>query len=213
MTSPLQLTERDEEILCALAQKVRLFSQRQIADFWWHGELPNAKRRLRRLAGCDLITRVTVRSRPLPTLQSPIITWQPGSTPPNFSAAAYQCQQRWRHCPVRSCAAWIASERCAQAFGGVRRGELYQSTQATHDLGVSAVWMRIKEIDETWADAWRSEDLFAHTRVGEKLPDAFLVDSNNRVLWVLEFGGGYDTQRVSEFHTDCANRNLPYQLW
>ena len=50
----LHITNRDREILQALVQKVRLFSQRQIADHWWDGELANARRRLKRLAHREL---------------------------------------------------------------------------------------------------------------------------------------------------------------
>ena len=64
-----------------------------------------------------------------------------------------------------------------------------------------------------WAEAWRGEDMMAHTRRGQKLPDAFLLDDNDDVLWAIEFGGSYDTQRVEEFHVDCASRDLPYQIW
>ena len=46
--------------------------------------------------------------------------------------------QRWRLSAVRPCTAWIATERGAQAYGGVRRGDLKLATQVTHDLGVSA---------------------------------------------------------------------------
>lgn len=213
MTIFLHLTVRDHEILRALAQKIRLFSQRQIADHWWPGHLPNARRRLKRLAGHDLVLRVTVQARSLPELQSPLVSWRPGEPAPEFGSVAYRCQARWRHQPIRPCTAWIASEKCAQAFGGVRRGELKLATQATHDLGVAAVWLRLKQIAPHWADAWRSEDLLAHTRRGEKLPDAFLLDAQGQVAWVLEFGGGYDTARVEAFHADCATRSLPYQLW
>ncbi len=60
--------------------------------------------------------------------------------------------------------------------------------------------------------AWRGEDLMAHTRLGQKLPDAFIVDDQEQVIWVIEFGGGYDAERVEAFHQDCVSRNLPYQL-
>ena len=213
MTFSLHLTLRDEEILRALVQKVRLFSQRQIADAWWSGQLPNARRRLKRLASRDLIERLTVQARSLPLLQSPIVSWRPGDVTPEFGAIAHRCRDRWRLRPVRPCTAWIASDKGAQAFGGVRRGELKLATQATHDLGVAAVWLRFRQVSPEWADAWRSEDLLAHTRHGQKLPDAFLLDADGRVLWVLEFGGGYDAARVEAFHLDCVARGLPYQLW
>jgi hypothetical protein len=95
----------------------------------------------------------------------------------------------------------------------VRRGELKHPTQATHDLGVAAVWLRLQEVAPEWATAWRGEDLFAHTRHGEKIPDAFIVDANEQVTWVIEFGGAYDRERLRAFHADCASRRVSYQIW
>jgi hypothetical protein len=71
----------------------------------------------------------------------------------------------------------------------------------------------MQRVAPQWAAAWRGEDLLAHTRRGEKLPDAFIVTETDQVAWVVEFGGGYDAQRVEAFHLDCAERQLPYQLW
>ena len=53
----------------------------------------------------------------------------------------------------------------------------------------------------------------AHTRIGQKLPDSFIVDEREDVLSVIEFGGSYDAERVRAFHRDCDNRQLPYQIW
>lgn len=213
MSSPLHLTQRDRALLQALVQKVRLFSQRQIADHWWNGELANGRRRLRRLADRGLVRRITVLARTIPTLESPLATWQPGNASPDFGQVAYRCQVRWRLRPARTCTAWLATEVASQAFGGVARGELKNPTQATHDLGVAAVWLRLDQVAPQWASAWRGEDLLAHTRRGEKLPDAFIVAEGNQVVWVIEFGGGYDAERVAAFHQDCAHRQLSYQLW
>jgi len=213
MHNTVHMTHRDQELLQALVEKVRLFSQRQIADHWWQGELPNARRRLKRLAQMGLLARMTVHARPVPPIESPLVTWQPGNPAPDFGQVAYRCQQRWRMRPTRPCTAWIVTERGAQLFGGVGRGYLKHATQATHDLGVAAVWLRLKEVSPPWAAAWRGEDSLAHTRRGEKVPDAFIVDQAGQVAWVVEFGGGYDAQRVEAFHADCAARVLPYQLW
>lgn len=213
MSTAFHITRRDEEIAQALVQKVRLFSQRQVADHWWNGELTNARRRLKRLAHSGLVARITVQARPVPLLESPLVIWQPGNLAPDPGQIAYRCQQRWRTRPSRPCTAWIATERAAQLFGGVCRGELKHALQATHDLGVAAVWLRLRQVSPDWAVAWRSEDVLAHTRRGQKLPDAFIVDQNEKVIWVIEFGGGYDTERVQAFHEDCAHRAIPYQLW
>lgn len=213
MNARLKLTPRDNDVVHAMVQKVRLFGQRQIADAWWNGELPNARRRLQRLAEQELVSRLFVQARAIPKLESPLVSWKPGDSAPEFGAIAYRCQQRWRWRPTRSCVVWIATDRSAQLFGGVRRGELKNPTQATHDLGVAAVWLRLRAIAPQWAKAWRGEDLMAHTRRGEKLPDAFIVDHNEQVVWLIEFGGGYDAARVEAFHRDCCERSLPYQLW
>jgi hypothetical protein len=213
VSEPLHITSRDRELLQALTQKVRLFSERQIADHWWDGSLPNARRRLKRLAVLQLVAKITVHGRSIPAIESPLVSWCPNDPTPDFGQIAYRCQQRWRSQAMRPCAAWIVTENGSQYFGGIRRGSLKHPTQATHDLGVAAVWLRLHEVAPQWAAAWRGEDLLAHTRHPEKLPDAFIVNESGQVIWVIEFGGGYDAERVQAFHRDCAARGLPYQLW
>ena len=213
MSGPLHLTGRDRAIVQALVQKVRLFSQRQIVDHWWNGELANSRRRLKRLADRNLLHRLIVMARPAPAFEAPLLTWRPGDGAPDFGKIAYRCQARWRFRPARQCVVWLATELASQAYGGTARGDLKHPTQATHDLGVAAVWLRLNQVAPQWAIAWRGEDLMAHTRRGQKLPDAFIVADNDQVLWVMEFGGGYDAERVQAFHQDCVSRNLPYQLW
>lgn len=213
MTRALYVTRRDQELLQALCLKVRLFGQRQVADDFFEGALANARRRLKQLAANELLTRMTVLARAVPVLESPLASWRPGDSAPDFGQVAYRCQHRWRQRPTRPCSVWIATEKAAQLYGGVRRGDLKNPTQATHDLGVAAVWLRLRHVAPQWAAAWRGEDLMAQTRIGEKLPDAFIVDAQEQVAWVIEFGGGYDSERVRAFHEDCASRNLPYHLW
>ena len=213
MSKALHLTPRDLAVVQALVQKVRLFSQRQIVDHWWNGEQANSRRRLKRLADRNLIQRTIVVARPAPLFESPLITWKPGDAAPDFGKIAYRCQARWRSRPARQSVVWLATKVASHAFGGTARGKLKHSMQATHDLGVAAVWLRLQQVAPQWAAAWRSEDLLAHTRTGQKLPDAFIVDDAEQVIWVIEFGGGYDAERVEAFHRDCASRNLPYQLW
>ena len=213
MTIPLRLTQRDHEIRLALVQKLRLLSQRQIADHWWNGDLANTRKRLKRLAEHEWLVAISTQARPTPVLESPLVTWRPGENAPEFGQVAYQCQERWRTRPSRPSMVWIASERSSQLLGGVRRGELKNPLQVTHDLGVAAVWLRLRECAPMWAAAWRSEDLMAHTRCGEKIPDAFIMDEHERVLWVIEFAGAYDAGRIRDFHLDCVSHSLGYQLW
>ena len=213
MSNALHLTSRDQAIVQALVQKVRLFSQRQIVDHWWNGEQANSRRRLKRLAGRNLLQRTFVMARPAPLFESPLITWRPGDAAPDFGKIAYRCQSRWHSRPPRQCGVWLATKSASHTFGGMARGQLKRPMQATHDLGVAAVWLRLQQIAPQWAAAWRGEDLFADTRRGQKLPDAFIVDAAEQVIWVIEFAGSYDPEHICEFHQDCVSRNLPYQLW
>ena len=156
--SSLTLNERDHELLHALVRKVRVFTQRQIAEHWWQADLANARRRLKQLAEAGLVARVTVHARPLPELAQPVIVWRPGQPAPDFGQAAYQLQRRWAGKALRAATAYIATQAAAQMLGGKHRGEIHQPTQVTHDLGVAAVWMQLHRTAPQWAEAWHSED-------------------------------------------------------
>ncbi len=213
MAEVLRLTERDEEIGSALALQIRLASQRQVSDHWFDGDDSNARRRLSHLDRLGLVEKVVVRARTLPAIKHPLIKWQPGDKSPNCGKVAYACRSRWRLRHVRTCTAYIATEKAAQLFGGRRRSGIAKELQVTHDLGVTAIWLCLDRAAPDWADAWRGEDVMAVTRYRQKLPDGFIVDTSGTPLCAMEFGGSYDEQRVLEFHEDCVRRNLPYQLW
>jgi len=212
MTSRL-FTSRDSEILTALTQKVRLFTLRQITAHWWGGELANARRRLRILSEARLIQRQTVRARTLPPLEWPVSEWTPGQSSPDFGSIAHRLQSRWKRRPVRSRTAFVATHRAARFLGGTSSQTMKAPTQATHDIGVAQVWLRFSSVDPRQAAAWHGEDLMAHTRVRQKLPDAFLLNPEGTPVAVIEFGGSYDSRRLRDFHLDCASRRLPYQIW
>jgi len=213
MTVKLALTARDEELLEALVEKVRLFSQRQIAEHWWDGETANTRRRLKTLERAGLIKRLIVPARTLPPLETPIVLWQPEQPPPDCGQVAYRLQQRWQRRAVRPTSVVVATRRTGQILGGPAAGELKQPTQATHDLGVAAVWLRLDRQAPAWAAAWQGEDLMAPSRWGEKRPDAMIMDSIGEALWAMEFGGSYAAERVRSFHEYCAERSLSYQIW
>ncbi len=214
MAEVIRLTERDEEIISALAIRVRLLSQRQVSDHWFDGEDSNARRRMSHLQGIGLVKKVRVRARTLPPIERAIIKWQPSDpSSPNCAKAAYACRSRWRKRHVRTCTTYIATEKAAQLLGGRHRGKIAKELQVTHDLGVTAIWLYLDRTAPNWADAWRGEDVMAATRYRQKLPDGFIVDTSGTPLCAMEFGGSYDAQRVLEFHEDCVSRDLPYQLW
>jgi len=92
-------------------------------------------------------------ARPAPIFESPLVTWKPGNAAPDFGKISYRCQARWRSRPARQCVVWLATEVASHAFGGTARGELRHPTQATHDLGVAAVWLRLHQVAPKWASA------------------------------------------------------------
>ena len=189
MSTAFRQTERDAAIVQALVLKVRLLSQRQVVDSWWNADVANSRRRMGRLVEQQLVQRTTVLARPAPVMEAPLVNWKPGDTSPNFGQVAYRCQERWRMRPARLCVVWFATNRASQIYGGPERGELKHPSQATHDLGVAAVWLRLRQVAPAWAASWKGEDLLAHTRVGEKLPDAFIVDQSE------ENGDGHRIRR------------------
>jgi hypothetical protein len=213
MTKYIRLAERDDEIFSALSLRVKFFSQRQISDHWFDGDTANARRRMNQLKTFAMVDRVVLRARSRPIFSQPLIAWQPGQQEPEFGKVAHLCSSRWRKRHVQSCTAYLATESASQRYGGRMPGEVKREMQATHDLGVSQIWLQLDLQSPQFADAWRGENLMAHTRQGQKLPDGFIVDSAGATLCVIEFGGAYDEPRIRDFHEDCADRSLPYQLW
>lgn len=213
MTRLATLSRRDLDILTALVRKVRLFSLRQISNHWWHGDLANTRRRMKTLVASGLLNTVDVPARSLPALCEPYIDWRPGTVTPHFGHVAHRLSARWHWRALRPTRVFVGTPRAANLLGGTARGNLKCSTQATHDLGVSAVWLWLVNQNPAWAVAWQGEDVMAETRRGEKLPDAFIVSRNSEITHVIEFGGTYNANRVKAFHEDCVQRALPYQLW
>lgn len=213
MPMSFRFTVRDEKILRMLSLYSRVVGQRQASQHWYNGDDANCRRRMKQLVLQGLLLSANVRARPVPVLNAPLIRWQPGDANPSFAKVAYQCQKRWRMRHLQNCIVYSATTRTSQLFGGRARGEVRKEMQVTHDLGVTQIWLYLDTHEPDWADAWKGEDVMAHTRRGEKLPDGFIVDGNQSVLCVMEFGGSYDEQRIREFHDDCFERSLPYQLW
>lgn len=210
------LVARDDEILRTLSLRVRLFALDQIAAAWWTSTpagRTNARRRLATLVDAGMLRRLRVNVRPLPALEGPVLSWQPGDADPPFGAVAWRLQSRWQE-PPRTTTVYIATRRGANQYGGRQRGELRREFQATHDLGVAAMFLRMRAIDSSRVEGWIGEDVLAPHRRGQKLPDAVLADAPDRPpRLVLEFGGAYDSDRVRAFHESCAEDELPYQLW
>lgn len=208
----LRLHRRDLLLLEALALRIRLVGQRQAAEAFWAGHLANARRRLTQLVQTGFLIRAIVNAQPLPELLTPVLRWQPGQPDPDAQQVSFQLKSRWRYRALRPTVVFFATETTIAQFGGRERSRTLV-TQTTHDLGVTSVWLRFYQESTSSAQMWVGEDILAPSRVGQKLPDAALVNAHGDPILLIEFGGSYGPQRVKDFHDDASARRLSYQLW
>jgi hypothetical protein len=125
---------------------------------------------------------------------------------------SHQLQTRWRYRSLRPTVVYTPTDRTIVQFGGRPRSPMLL-TQVTHDLGVTAVWLRYVKQNTPLTSLWMGEDILAPTRIHQKLPDAAMVDLHGEPTLLIEFGGSYGAERVADFHDDAAARGLAYHLW
>ena len=210
------LRPRDHEILRALTLKIRLFSLPQLATHWWsptRSGRDNARKRMSALLDLGLVCRLRPLARPFPPPEAPLLCWSPAQPEPEFATLAWSLHVRWE-ASAKATTCYIASRRAAWLFGGRGRGELKHDYQATHDLGVAAVYLHIKKDRPEHEPKWIGEDLLRPHYRKKKIPDAVLASSPSaKPELIIEFGGAYDQRRLDAFHRDCVQRNLPYEIW
>jgi hypothetical protein len=155
----------------------------------------------------------TALAAPLPPMPEAVVRWSPGEPDPDAGAVAWQLQSRWTEGP-RITGVYLATTQATRLFGGKACGYLKREYQATHDLGVSQMYLDLHRRSPELAAAWIGEDILAPYRRRQKLPDAVVATSPEaQPTVVLEFGGAYDKPRVQSFHEDCRDRGHAYELW
>lgn len=205
----LQLTDRDELLLQALTLRIRLITTELAARFW-DTSSQYSRRRLRRLQRAGLLQAASVLAHPLLPLENPVFTWNPEIRDPPFGSIRYQIQSRWTDAPT-STTVFLATKKAVHIFGGLG-GVFSQPLQATHDIHVTALYVRHVLTGDS-ALSWQSEDALKQQNKRGKTPDAILLDRQHRPVRAVEFGGSYGLARLRAFHLACVHRNLPYELW
>jgi hypothetical protein len=144
--------------------------------------------------------------------ERPLATWEPGDEEPDFGRISYLLKTRFK-APARAKTVVIATAEAAKRLGG-HGGRRPRRSEATHDLGLAAVYLHFLATAPRRAANWISEA--GLTRRGEgrhsKLADALVTGSNGPGT-VIEFGGEYSKAKLAEFHADCEERQRRYELW
>ena len=166
------------------------------------------------LAARNFVERRRINIHPELPLSHPVMIWNPGDQEPDFGAVSYQLKARWGQ-PLLLTTFYTATKQTARHFGAPPSagGPLKRPHQATHELHVSALYLKTLRVDPAAANAWTLDHQLTRERRKQKRPDAVLKNTDGSDRIALEFGGAYDARRVRLFHEDCLARSLPYELW
>lgn len=197
-----------------LTLRVRALSVAQIAQTWWPGRrdaLALARSRVKELQRDGLAEILSLTAHPEIPLEGPLARWSPKEPASDFGELSHKLKSRWTMAP-ESVAAVIATREAGHWFGG-SGGRAPRPSEATHDLHVGALFLKLRAEDPALTAAWTSEATLygAGEGRGDRLPDAMIVRRSGRR--VIEFGGAYSKSKLIEFHDFCQRRNLPYEVW
>jgi len=206
------LQARDLEILEVLTRRVRVLSLDQIAASWWAetGQATaNASRRLALLERRGLVKRSSAMAHEAPELLQPLAAWSPGEPTPELASLAYRLESRWSS-PLRPTVV-VTATRAAGAWLGGNGGRRPRPSEISHDLGLAALYLKLRRRDPSRAERWVPEDLFAPHELDGFVPDAILRGGARPTL--IEFAGAYQKERLERLHHSCLRAGLPYELW
>lgn len=213
------MTECEREILSVLTRRVRVLSLTQLARTWWTPDLRGmrqAQRTLGSLESSGFAARLNTLAHPEIDLESPVLRWSPEHRAPDFGAAAYRLESRWREQPVPVTLVY-ATSAATRLLGGCIRDRPPRPSETTHDVHVAALYLLVRRRDRRAARAWVGEHELSTLGFGKqtRLPDAMLLRSRGHRgdNLVMEFGGRYSKAKLVGFHEWCAANVLAYELW
>jgi hypothetical protein len=201
---------RDEALVEGLLFRFRLLTP-ALAACLWGTSAAYAGRRLTLLHARGWVDATRVLARPVLDLTAPVATWRPGEQAPDFGAISYRLRARWSE-PPRLATVYLPTKKAARLFGGPG-GRFDYPLQATHDLHVAALFVRLNAEDPEAASRWRGEEWIRLGRKKGKVCDAWIVGAREKPVLAVEFGGSYRADRVAAFHRGMDLRHLPYQIW
>ncbi len=208
----MQLTNRDLKIQATLVVKVRAMSIHQIAGNFFGSNFAGANRRLRTLVACGILVRHRLIARTV-SVSGSIFEWQPGEPAPHFESLSRTINNRWERQATRLTTVFMAAERFSGQVGRRTQGKFTHPLQASHDLGLSAVYLHFLATNPSLALRWLGEDCLLRSRRRKPMPDAVIMGADAIPVQAIEFGGLYDSKRYQRFHNYCFNRELPYAIY
>jgi hypothetical protein len=125
-------------------------------------------------------------------------------------SVAYWLEQRWANTEPEVLRIYWATKKAAQFYSGEFFG-VKQPLQIEHDLLVLDAVAHHRT--EGVAITWHTEDELREV-AGEfsgKVPDAMV--SNGLDWTVVEIGGRYSPERLTEFVTAMNRKNLAFEVW
>lgn len=176
---------------------------------------PAARTVARRLVSAGLVQAARV-SVAYPELTAPLYRCNSRQGTPDFHAACYQLDKRWRQVTPRRVTVCWATNKAARLFGGTARFPAHV-TQMEHDLTTTSVLVRLTEIDPDAAAHWLGEDVLRRDFAPNlpclaQMPDAAIVREGVVTTWI-EAGGQYAPERLMRLHEHCRRYGLSYELW
>ena len=207
------LRDRDQEILHILTKKVPFLSLRQIADAFFASDMANAVRRLETLEENGLLVSYRLNTRTSPEIGAPLAIWNPGQDQPKTTRIAFQLAKRWLRQGTRMRLCYFAGKKFEAVTGIPCRAKPIHLTQASHDLGLAAVYLYFRSERPADAANWIGEKAYNCFEENSQRPDAVLMDASANPMKVIEYGGIYNAKRLDRFQRWCQRRSLPYEIW
>lgn len=211
---PVTLGARDRAVLDALTRRVRVLTLEQLARVWWRGDHRAARSRLRELERAGWVRSLDLLAHPILELVEPAASWSPSRPAPIFTELAHRLGSRWK-LPPRVHRAVVATTEAGVRLAG-HGGRVPRPAEASHDIHLTEVYLRLLRADPDLAKTWLSEEELYSQGYGRgtNLPDAMvLAPGNGAVPTVIEFGGAYRASKLEQFHRFCQRRSLPYEVW
>lgn len=196
----------NDRLLRLLTTQARFATADQVATVCGVN-VPAANRQLERLAKAGWIESATVIVR-RPKLHRPMMSDADPTS--KVASVAWALETRWANTEPEAIRIFWATVRTAQIYGG-RFSGIKQPLQLEHDLLLLDVFSLYRK--DGFEVLWQTEDQLRSVafEFAGKVPDAAV--STGLGWTVIELGGQYSCERLSEFVTAMTRMGLAFEVW